>query len=136
MRAWMVALSLWFASPAVLAGCGEPAEQIRSKTASVACGTCIFKLKHGRGCYWAAEIDGKPYTVMGTLPTDHGMHSPTGMCNMTRTATLDGTISGNTFIATRFDLHPAESAPEAPRFTEDDVHDASWDASKDQGKAP
>ncbi|TNE86020.1 MAG: hypothetical protein EP330_24100 [Deltaproteobacteria bacterium] len=130
MRALVLALALFTTAPIVLVGCGEPAVKVMSRQVTVACGTCIFRLPNGRGCYWAAEIDGKYYPVTGNVPKDHENHSPEGMCNMKRTAIVDGEISGTTFIATRFELQPAEAPAVDPTYTEDDAHDGSWDVSK------
>ncbi|MCO4745563.1 MAG: hypothetical protein KC912_12295 [Proteobacteria bacterium] len=130
MRHLMLALFLTTAPVVMLSACGEPAEQIRSRQVTVACGTCIFKLPNGRGCYWAAEIDGEYYPVTGAVPKDHENHSPTGMCNMKRTAIIDGTLAGNTFIATRFDLKEADAPSDAPKYTEEDLHDGSWKTGK------
>lgn len=130
MRTLLLALFLTTSSSVTLAGCGEPAVEIRSQKVTVACGTCIFKLPNGRGCYWAVELDGKHYPVTGDVPKDHENHAPTGMCNMKRSAILSGETSGNTFIATRFDLQPAESASVEPQYTEEDQHDATWESTE------
>jgi hypothetical protein len=130
MRHLFIAVFLAAATPLLVPGCGEPTQQVRSRKVTAGCGTCQFRLVNGVGCYWTIELDGKLYPVTGSIPKDHAMHSPDGMCNMKRTAIVDGEISGTTFIASRFDLQPAEAPADAPMFTESDDHDGSWDASQ------
>lgn len=130
MRHLLIALLLSTALPSMTTGCGEPAVQVRSRSVTAGCGTCQFRLTNGVGCYWTIELDGKTYPVTGDIPKDHAMHAPDGMCNMKRTAIVDGEISGTTFIASRFELQDAPAPAANPMFSEADQHDGSWDASK------
>ena len=97
-------------------------KELRGERLRAACAMCIFKMEGVRACMWAVEIDGKFYLADGNLPKNHENHAPTGMCNMARYATVDGKLVGGRFVATRFDLEPAESAPPTPRFTPKDIH--------------
>jgi hypothetical protein len=101
---------------------GKPVTRLKGETVRAACAMCIFEMQGVRGCLWAVEIAGKFYLADGNLPKNHENHSPTGMCNMERKAVVDGELRGGRFVATRFDLKPATSPPEKPRFTPRDIH--------------
>jgi hypothetical protein len=110
-------------SVVVLVGCGGPAgTPIENQTVTAACGMCLFSMREAKGCMWAVEIEGTPYLVQGALPRDHENHSPDGMCNVKRQVVVDGHLREDRFVATRFDLLPAESVPEKPTFSPEDVH--------------
>lgn len=86
----------------------------KDRELTVACGLCILKAD-GRGCYWAAEVDGKVLPVVGPgVPEDHNAHGPGGMCTMRRAAVVDGTLHEERIIADRFELKPAEDLVDAP----------------------
>jgi len=117
-RSFLLLLSLLCLS--ACAGSGEIA--VPSQTVDVACGKCIFSMEEAKGCPWAAEIDGKPYLMLGPMPEDHLMHSPAGICNMRRQARVEGTIRQDRFVASSFELLPPENVPEKPTYTEEGVH--------------
>jgi len=74
-----------------------------------ACGTCVFGIEGGNGCYWAVEIDGEHYWVQGVEPQDAAeAHGPEGMCSMARKAVVSGHIEGDRFLPDRFDLLPVD----------------------------
>ncbi|GEM_PF-3555800 len=103
-------------------GCGEGTVKVHAREAVVACGMCRMGMPSERGCFWAVKLDGEQYTVSGVTPRDHESHAPDGMCNVDRKATVEGTIAGSTFRATRFDLKPLDgAAPAKPDFDPADV---------------
>lgn len=106
-------------------GCGPSnSDAIVGRRATVACGRCVFKMPQAQGCPFAIELEGKHYLMQGKLPVGHVNHAPDGICNVPRTAHVDGRIVGNHFIATRVDLEPLapEELPDKPRFTPADEH--------------
>ena len=107
----------------MVSACGDPTVKIHSRTATVACGMCRRGMPSNAGCFWAIDIDGKTYRVSGTMPRNHENHAPDGMCNVDRKATVEGTLAGPTFRASRFDLKPLAktSVPESPAFSPADV---------------
>ncbi len=94
----------------------------------MACGTCVYRLPGGRGCYWAVALDGEHYPVAGATPPDHDNHAPDGMCNMERRARISGELRGENFVASRFELLPATEVPDDPRYDEHDEHGADHTA--------
>ena len=123
VRFSFIATVLWSLSMLLVGpGCGDSPVEITNQELTVACGMCLFSMPDTRGCYWAVEIDEKHYTVSGVFPRDHQNHAPDGMCNVRRRAILDGTIRGQTFVASRFELQAASSVPEKPKFTPADLH--------------
>ena len=117
--------ALALAAVALLAACGSSGPSLTDQVAPVACGMCIFKMPEAKGCVWAIEIEGEHYLVQsGQLPKDHMQHAPDGMCNMTRQARVTGQVEGERFVASQFELLPAQadSVPAAPTFTEEGVH--------------
>jgi len=107
----------------VLVGCGGPTGiPVENRTIEAGCGMCLYSMKEAKGCMWAADIDGTPLLVNGALPRDHENHAPDGMCNVKRQVVVDGHIRGDRFVATRFELKPAENVPEVPKFTPEDEH--------------
>ncbi len=105
-------------------GCGstDTATQLTDQVVTAGCGMCLYGQPLGTGCYWAVEYEGKVYPVSGALPKDHENHAPTGMCNMKRQVRVDGTLRSTGLAATKFELLPPESVPDAPKFTPEDVH--------------
>ena len=104
-------------------GCATaPTLQVDNQLLTAACGMCLYAKPTGQGCYWVVEIDGETYPMAGELPRDHQNHAPDGMCNMKRQARISGALRGENFIATQFDLLPAESPPAVPTYTEADIH--------------
>ena len=72
------------------------------------CGECQFDME-GTGCDLAVRIDGKGYFVDGSKMSDHGnAHGDGGMCNTVRKAKVTGEVKGERFVATAFELLPAE----------------------------
>ncbi len=69
-----------------------------------ACGTCMFKMK-GSGCILAVKQEGKTYFVTGTDIDDHGdAHDKDGFCNAVRKAKVQGSVVGDKFLVTYFEL--------------------------------
>ncbi len=93
---------------------GAPAAQDKAvvdRVVEAGCGECQFGLE-GDGCDLAVRIDGKAYWVDGTDIGYHGdAHADDGFCNATRPAKVSGTIHGDRFTATSFELtaEPASS---------------------------
>ena len=107
----------------VLVGCaGPPGIPVENRTVTAACGMCLYSMKEAKGCMWAVELDGASYLVQGVLPRDHENHAPDGMCNVKREVVVDGHLREDRFVATRFELLPAEDVPEKPNFTPEDLH--------------
>ncbi|QDV26017.1 DUF6370 family protein [Aureliella helgolandensis] len=72
------------------------------------CGECQFDME-GTGCDLAVRIDGKGYFVDGSIMSDHGnAHGDGGMCNTVRKAKVTGEVKGERFVATAFELLPAD----------------------------
>jgi hypothetical protein len=93
------------AKPAAQATAAAPAAQI----VEAACGMCKFDLAGGE-CGLAVRIDGAVYPVEGATLDDHGdAHGADGMCNVVRRAKVVGTVVDGRFVATSFELLPAES---------------------------
>lgn len=68
------------------------------------CGTCNFKLK-GEGCPLAIKMNDKYYWVDGTTIDEHGdAHGDDGFCNVVKKAKVQGTIEGDRFKATYFEV--------------------------------
>ncbi len=73
-------------------------------TLETACGTCMFKMK-GSGCLLAVKQEGKTYFVTGTDIDDHGdAHDKDGFCNAVRKAKVQGSVVGDKFVVTYFEL--------------------------------
>lgn len=76
--------------------------------AEAACGQCKFGLK-GEGCDLAVRIDGKAYYVVGASIDDFGdAHADDGLCMAVRKAKVEGEIKDGRFVATKFEVLPAE----------------------------
>lgn len=89
--------------------CGESGVEVVDREVAVGCGTCMFHVPEGRGCFWAVEIDGKAYPVGGVKPPDDMVeaHSEDGMCSVERRAIVSGSIRPDgRFLATEFELLP------------------------------
>ena len=113
---------------ALSAGCGtgEPVEVVE-QVIGVACGNCVYEVEGTAGCPWYAEVNGQHYELMGPLPLDHATHAPDGICNMERQAKVVGEVRRGLYVASSFELIPAENIPEAPRFTTaDHVESAAY----------
>jgi hypothetical protein len=100
----------------VLFACGseEPEIQLEEQIIEVACAHCVFEMpgQEQSGCAWAAHVDGEHYLLSGPVPVDHSKHEPEGICSMPRQARVDGYVHGEYFVATEFELLPAENVPE------------------------
>lgn len=69
-----------------------------------ACGTCMFKM-NGSGCVLAVKFQGKNYFVDGTGIDDHGdAHDKEGFCNAIKRAKVQGSVVGDKFLVTYFEL--------------------------------
>lgn len=68
------------------------------------CGTCMFHME-GKSCALAIKINGKSYFVDGTSIDDHGdAHDTEGFCNAIKKAKVQGTVVGDRFNVTYFEL--------------------------------
>lgn len=68
------------------------------------CGTCMFKMK-GNGCLLAVKFKGKNYFVDGTGIDDHGdAHDKEGFCNAIKKAKVQGSVVGDKFLVSYFEL--------------------------------
>ena len=68
------------------------------------CGTCMFKMD-GKGCHLAVKFKGKNYFVYGTSIDDHGdAHDKEGFCNAIKKAKVQGTVVGDRFLVSYFEL--------------------------------
>ena len=73
-------------------------------TLEASCGTCMFKMK-GDGCKLAIRFEGKDYFVEGTGIDDHGdAHDQEGFCNAIKKAKVQGTVVGDRFLVSYFEL--------------------------------
>jgi hypothetical protein len=72
------------------------------------CGSCNFEMP-GKECFLAVKFEGKAYTVQGTSIDDHGdAHDEKGFCNAIRKAKVQGSLKGDKFVVTYFELLKAE----------------------------
>ena len=78
------------------------ARTVASRAVEAGCGTCIYDMTGVEGGRLAVKIDGIPYLVTGAEVDAHGA----GLCGAPRTAKVTGTIEGDKFVATSFDLQP------------------------------
>ena len=68
------------------------------------CGSCNFKMKVP-GCPLAIKMDDKFYLVEGTKIDDHGdAHADDGFCNAIKKAKVQGTVEGDKFKVTYFEI--------------------------------
>ena len=68
------------------------------------CGTCMLNME-GKGCHLAVKLNGKNYFVDGTGIDDHGdAHDSAGFCNAIKKAKVQGTVVGDRFLVTYFEL--------------------------------
>jgi len=68
------------------------------------CGTCMFKM-NGKACVLAVKYEGKSYFVEGTNIDDHGdAHDKEGFCNAIKKAKVQGSVVGDKFLVTYFEL--------------------------------
>jgi hypothetical protein len=68
------------------------------------CGSCNFKMP-GKECYLAVKYEGKTYAVEGTGLDDHGdAHEEKGFCMAVRKAKVQGSLKGNKFVISYFEL--------------------------------
>ena len=118
-RHWLAALVA-----AVMMGgaCSTGDVAVARQEAKVACGMCRFHIPGSQSCYWAVELDGKPYAVVGADTPDHDSHGPDGMCVMDRRAVVAGKIKRDQFIAETFELLPAEGVDPNATPVHDHVH--------------
>ncbi|MEY4308220.1 MAG: hypothetical protein RL422_423 [Bacteroidota bacterium] len=72
------------------------------------CGSCNFEMPR-KECFLAVKYDGKAYAVQGTAIDDHGdAHDEKGFCNAIRKAKVQGSLKGDKFVVTYFELLKAE----------------------------
>ena len=68
------------------------------------CGTCMYKME-GKGCLLAVKLKGKKYFVDGTNLDDHGdAHDKDGFCNAIKKAKVQGSVVGERFLVSYFEL--------------------------------
>lgn len=68
------------------------------------CGSCNFEMP-GKDCFLAVRYEGKAYAVEGTSIDDHGdAHDEKGFCNAVRKAKVQGSLKGDKFVVTYFEL--------------------------------
>lgn len=91
---------------------------IADQTLEASCGQCQFEME-GSGCDLAVRIDGKSYYVDGAKMDDHGdAHGDDGMCNCIRQAKVSGEVKDGRFVATSFELLPAEKTKDGDKSKE------------------
>lgn len=84
------------------AGKLDPAKPVLALETS--CGTCNFEMK-GKGCFLAVKYEGKAYAVEGTGLDNHGdAHEDKGFCMAVRKAKVQGSLQGDKFVVTYFEL--------------------------------
>ena len=72
------------------------------------CGSCNFDMP-GKDCFLAVKFEGKAYAVQGTSIDDHGdAHDEKGFCNAIRKAKVQGSLKGDKFVVTYFELLKTE----------------------------
>ena len=113
---WMTSLFLG------LLACGDPGIPIDNQLVELGCGTCIYKVAGGVGCYWAAHIDGEVYHVQGTVTMEPSFQAQEGVCYNHREAMIAGALREDKQNTTRFELQPLTDIPENPTFTPQDIH--------------
>jgi len=107
---------------ATVTGCAG-ATTVPSQIAKVGCGMCRFHIPDSRSCYWAIELEGEPYPVVGADVPDHDSHGPDGMCVMDREARVAGRLKRGQFFADEFELLPAQGVDwEATPAAHDHAH--------------
>jgi hypothetical protein len=73
-------------------------------TLETSCGSCNFEMP-GKDCFLAVRYDGKAYAVEGISIDDHGdAHEEKGFCNAVRKAKVQGSLKGDKFVVTYFEL--------------------------------
>jgi hypothetical protein len=73
-------------------------------TLETSCGSCNFEMP-GKDCFLAVRYEGKAYAVEGTSIDDHGdAHDEKGFCNAVRKAKVQGSLKGDKFVVTYFEL--------------------------------
>lgn len=83
---------------------GKFDEKKKTYEVLASCGTCNFKMK-APGCPLAIKLDGKYYFVDGTKIDDHGdAHADDGFCNVIKKAKVQGTVKGDRFTASYFEI--------------------------------
>ena len=83
---------------------GKFDEKKKTYEVLASCGTCNFKMK-APGCPLAIQLDGKYYFVDGTKIDDHGdAHADDGFCNVIKKAKVQGTVKGDRFTASYFEI--------------------------------
>lgn len=113
MKELLLSVALCFMVGFFVFSCSKPKNRVEARTVRAACGSCVFKMEGGQGCYWAVELDGKFHVAAGNaLPKDHDAHAPDGMCNMERKAMVEGEIVDDQFVASRFEILPAQKVPQ------------------------
>jgi hypothetical protein len=108
MKALFIAITLFTVS--ISASAQSPVGKIdpRQKldTLDVSCGMCQFEMK-GEDCALAVRIKDKSYYVEGTHIDSHGdAHAKDGFCNMVRKAVVQGSLVGDKYKVTYFQLLP------------------------------
>ncbi len=102
-------------------GCNS-STAVPEQTATVACGMCRFHMEGARSCFWAVELDGQHYAVVGANTPDHDSHGPDGMCVMDRQAVVAGRLKRGQFLADKFELLPAQGVDPSAAPAHEHVH--------------
>ena len=86
------------AAPALLAA-------LDNQTVEAGCGSCIYKLEGGEGCYLAIKVGNKAYPVEGTDVDAH----EAGLCSAVQSAVVTGKMHGDgSILASEFKFAKAE----------------------------
>ena len=89
---------------------GKFDEKKKTYEVLASCGTCNFKMK-APGCPLAIKLENKYYFVDGTKIDDHGdAHADDGFCNVIKKAKVQGTVKGDRFTASYFEIIKEERA--------------------------
>jgi hypothetical protein len=92
---------------------GKFDEKKKSYEVLASCGTCNFKMK-APGCPLAIKLEDKYYFVEGTKIDDHGdAHAEDGFCNVIKKAKVQGTIKGDSFTTSYFEIIKEARTPES-----------------------
>ena len=102
-------ISLWVLAIALgLGSCTtRPSVALLDPTVvEAACGECKFGMR-GKSCDIAVRVGGRSYFVDGVKADALGdAHAADGICESIRKARVTGTVTGNRFVATGFELLP------------------------------
>jgi hypothetical protein len=114
MKSFLLIIGLCVA--ALVSGCGEKPAAVAAinlaapTTVEASCGQCQLGMKGKKGCDLAIRHEGNSYFVDGFKITDleKDNHADGGMCTSVRQAKVTGQTVNGRFVATTFELLPAE----------------------------